>query len=149
MPEDARYEALEHEDEILAACALRFHGYRYAEDTGFDMAAARDECERTNRYDHLSLPEQMAVLFFIQRTVRWVEQDAPLPRDGSLFRAYRELFLHVADQEVPAEYRIGRDDSDFSWGSRFEPMTAEHIALVRRIHESTRYSDDRRGTAHR
>lgn len=60
-------------------------------------------------------------------------------RDGRLYRAYRELFLLVAEQDPPSEYRAEQANAN-DWDRRFRPRLAECLALVRSIHEGTQYA---------
>lgn len=136
---DLRHELSYHETDILTACALRFDGYGYSEDHGFDMPAVLRKCRTRKSLEALSSEDQRALLFFCQRTVRWLEQDSTLPRADGFFRKYRDLFLRVAHLAVPEDYLVREFEESFPWDSLPGAMRTECVEFVRAIHNATTY----------
>lgn len=129
----------EGEDEILSAWALRMDGYEYKEQAGFDAEAAVERFFSNGRWDHLAPVEKQATFFLLQRSLfKWALADAP--RHGRYWRAFRSLFFEVVALEVPEALR--KAELYEEWERRFLPRRQEHMALVRRIHETTAYEDD-------
>jgi 8-oxo-dGTP pyrophosphatase MutT (NUDIX family) len=124
-----------YESEVIGACALRMDGYKYIEETGLDVDEALDYFFRTGNWN-ISLIEQMAVFFIIQRAFR-----QPLeyePKNGRYWRAFRELFLKLCDQDVPEKYRHAIYEE---WEQKYAPHLAEYVRRVERIHKTIRYDD--------
>lgn len=122
------------ERDILTHCALRFDGCAYLEQTGFDHQQALEEFLRTGEW-RFSPSEAMATLFALQRF---------LCKGGGVYygeasrhwKAYRELFLRVAGEDVPDNYRGPFFDQ---WETEYAPDLAQVIALVQQVHENTDY----------
>lgn len=125
------------EDDILITCALRFDGYRYAQEQGFDSAEAYKRL-LTSGPSSFTLPEQMTLFFSLQRFLfKWGGEG--LRRTAPEWRIFRELFLGLADKQVPEPYRI--KDYLHQWESGFAPRIGQCIELIRTIHEQTSYQD--------
>jgi len=123
------------ESEVIGACALRMDGYKFIEETGFDIDEALEHFFRTGSWN-ATTNEQMAVFFIIQRAFR-----QPLeyePENGRYYRAFRELFLMLCGEDVPKKYRHAIYDE---WQEKYAPHVAEYLRRVERIHKTTRYDD--------
>jgi hypothetical protein len=113
--------------EILTACALRFDGYQYEKDSGFDGGPAIQTFRDSRKWD-LSDSEKLTCFFLLQRSLcKWdLVQE---PRDGRWWQAFRAMFLEVIDFEVPVKYR---HPSYFEqWGERYAGRRKECIEVVR------------------
>jgi hypothetical protein len=126
------------EDDILTACALRFDGWLYQEHTGFDQVPVIDRYLETGQWKELSTLEKLCVFFLLQRGLfKWdlIYQ----PKDGKLWRGFRELFLLVCKEEVPPRYEL----SGFSeqWKEKYEMRCDECMEMIRTIHNATKYKD--------
>ncbi|MFW5683037.1 MAG: hypothetical protein ACOC1G_08545 [Phycisphaeraceae bacterium] len=132
------------EDAIITAYALRFDGYAYQEETGFDGVYDRDGRKLSrNFFDHGTLPdnhlERLAFFFKMQRFLcKWGGE--MLPQQGGYWRLYRTLFLDLADADIPPRFRL--EDRYAKWEEDFMPHHDASVALVRRIHETTAYAED-------
>lgn len=126
------------EDYILVTCALRFDGYRYLDDHPFDHQQAVQRFLETGEWRSSPL-EQLTVFFLLQRFLcKWGGE--MLPKTSATWNAFRSLFPLVCEYEIPEPYRHGEYHQQ--WSARYEPAVAEHVALVRAIHQSTEYSAD-------
>lgn len=124
--------------EALTAYALRFDGYRYSEDHGFDHRTASETF-----FADGALPddtsELMCMLFMLQRFLcKWGGEYEP--QHGKYWRLYRTLFLQVADEKVPRKYR--QPECYARWVEEYKPNHTQHVAAVRRVHENIVYDDD-------
>lgn len=123
------------EGDVLTTCALRFNGYRYAEETGFAYEPAVRRFARTGEWGLTTL-EKLTVFFLLQRSLlKWSYE----PLDGQHWRAFRSLFLELAREKVPPEYQ---DRWLEDWKRCFEPRLDEVVSFLRAIHEGTVYRDD-------
>jgi hypothetical protein len=122
------------EMDVTGACARRFDGYRYIGDTGFNVAEAVTSYFESGIWN-VTETEQLAVFFLLQRGFNWGL--AREPRDGMYFKAFRELFLVVAERDVPEAYRLHPCYKE--WQGKYVPHLAEYIERIRRIHRGTRY----------
>jgi hypothetical protein len=132
------------EDDVLIACALRFDGYRYGEQTGFCHGPDGWELEEAGRRlltdgpGALAPEEQLTLFFLLQRFLyKWGGEYEP--RHGWYWRLFRSLYLLVYDYPVAAEYRHGEYTD--RWDAEYRPRLGECVALVRRMHEQTQYDD--------
>ncbi len=86
--------------------------------------------------------ERFAVFFLLQRYLfKWGGERQPA--DGRHWRLFRELFLSVADQRVPVEFRPSDDHHRLRWRHHYRLRLRETIGFVRDIHERTGYRDAR------
>jgi hypothetical protein len=125
------------EDDVLIAFALRFDGYKYQQESGFEFRVPSPS-ESLAALDGLSPIERMTMLFLMQRYLyKWGGEY--LPKNGRAWQVFRQLFLMTCRDEVPEAYRPrgtpGYDDWAETWGGAI--VKAE--AAVRRVHESTKY----------
>ena len=125
------------EREIPDAWALRFDGYKYVEETGFDHLRAFERLDAEDVYPDRP-EEQLALFFLLQRFLgKWGgERSSEQGRD---WRHFRELFLMTHSYEVPARYRM--DGWYERWARDCRPHAGEHVALVGRIHETAACED--------
>ena len=126
------------EHDILTACALRFDGYKYAEENG---AVLSYYCQRLDEIgiDGLTDLERMAAFFAHQRYLcKWGGE--ALAKEGPTWKSFRELFLRVVECEVPKPYRFA-DNYYSRWREGYLPRIQECIAKVRDTHEATIYMD--------
>jgi len=139
----ASREDIRREDEILTRCALRFDGRRYLRETGYDPAPLLDAYIATGDWPEDAEPEHLLAAFYaLQRRLNaW--GGAPAPRDGKAWFAYRSLFLELAATDVPARYRSAQGWA--AWQADYAPRLAEHLALVKHIHEHTAYHEEALG----
>ncbi|MCL6431438.1 MAG: hypothetical protein K6V36_11370 [Anaerolineae bacterium] len=128
------------EHEILRLCALRFDGWKYMRDTGFDWHEALQRYFTAGTYPS-KREEQLCLFFMLQRAPYkwWDWGSVPLHRPH--WRLFRSLFLLVHDYDVPQEYR--QDDWSEAWERRIRPRLRECVDLARRIHDATQYDDGR------
>lgn len=123
------------ESNVIGACALRMDGYKFIEETGFDVDEALDYFFRTGSWN-ISQIEQMAIFFIIQRAFR-----QPLeyePENGRYWRAFRELFLKICGEDIPEKYRHAIYEE---WQEKYAPHLAKYVKRVERIHKTIRYDD--------
>lgn len=123
------------EDDILIACALRVNGYTYAESKNLDISHFYEKLEKQGM-EGLTAFEKMLTLFAMQRYLyKWGGEYQV--RQSRIWQQFRELFLSVADCEVPEPYR---DEQLYPrWCQEFVPRLQECIHVVREIHESSEY----------
>ena len=115
------------EDEVLINCALRFDGYKYAEI--FNKKAEATEIPA----DPL---DQLHMFFMLQRYLyKWGGEQEP--RNGKVFKTFRELFLLVYRRSIPVEFI--RRDYYRKWVENYQPFIDQAGEVVRRSHESTVY----------
>lgn len=123
---------------ILTRCALRFDGWKYAEQTGFDHRAAFDAFFATGKWS-LTDQEKLACFFLLQRGLcKWDLVYEPL--HGKFWRAYRTLFFEVCEMEPQEPFRDVRYVEE--WDRDYKPALEKCIEIVRRVHESTEYDDN-------
>jgi hypothetical protein len=90
-------------NDIMNACALRFDGYKYQQQTGFDPKKATAQYLTTRKWDLQPL-EKLATFFFLQRALNKFDLQYE-PRDGKYWQAFESLFDECKDVEIPEEYR--------------------------------------------
>ena len=127
----------------MDACALRFNGYHYAEDHGIDLGNLINSRVPSNRWNDLSVHDQLAAFFMVQRALRW---HSPVPADDPLYRAFRTLFLRLHREEIPERYRmrhgeIVSDDPRWDWDGWPQAERDEWVARVRSAHAATLYDE--------
>lgn len=136
MDQTHNYKDDQREAEIITACALRFDGYRYADEHGL-VADDHDYSRFVDGFlaePDLDLPRGHlhCALFLLQRAyikegwLRWDSHEA---------RVIRELFLALCRDDVPEEYKNGE------WERRHWPRLSQHLEFVRRRHELTKYRE--------
>jgi hypothetical protein len=128
------FDELELEMRVMSKCAQRFSGYKYISDTGLDVAKAVTCFFESGKWG-VTETELLAVFFLLQRGFNWslVRE----PRHGMYFKIFRELFLLLAERDVPQKYRLKPCYTE--WQEKYAPQLAEYLRLVRRIHEETSY----------
>lgn len=123
-------------NDILIACALRFDGYKYVQDTGLQPKLVAEEFFRTGRWD-LSDADKLANFFLLQRALgKW--DLVYEPPNGRWWRAFRTLFFEVVNLPIPERYRMPRYYDE--WQEHYQPHIAECIERVRREHDLTEYT---------
>lgn len=123
------------ENELLIACALRFDGYRYAEETGLNgpdgdgrgLAALADPVVKTLELYPEPL-DNLAAFFTLQRFLyKWGgERLTAFSREHLAFRL---LFLDVYRQDIPERFRFEPYYSD--WERDFAAGRELHAARIR------------------
>lgn len=122
------------EDEILMNAALRFDGYGYRDEPGFDWNAWTPERYAADG-DELEPLEACALFFSLQRYLcKW--GGGREPRDGTYWWMYRELFLRTCETPIPPRFRFKRYPR---WPNDDPEAIRERKRLVRRVHEETDY----------
>lgn len=112
------------EPEILTAWALRFDGYRYMKETGFERPDDYVIRMGTPGWNFAPL-EELAIFFVHQRLVmKW---SASRPDGRSEWQFLRQIFLHVYDQEIPEKWRVEPYYEDW------ERHHAPHAELEREV----------------
>lgn len=125
------------EDDIMITCALRFDGYKYAEETGTDLGKLMKRVQR-KRVGKLTELENHAVYFALQRYLhKWGGER--LSRRSNVWRIFRELFFQVAELEVPKEFQDKLYQEQ--WEKKYVPRLQECIEVVRKVHEGTEYQE--------
>jgi hypothetical protein len=119
---EADIKTIDGQRKILMTCALRLKGYQYKRDTGFDPYWVYLDFFKTKKWN-LSLHDKMAAFYFLQRYIARVS--IPTPCDNRWW-AYRSLFVEVADQEIPEEYRDERYWEP--WEKNFKPHVLKYIS---------------------
>ena len=123
------------EEEILTACALRFDGYKYCDEMGFDYNKALDDYFENGTWGIKPI-EQLATFFMLQRGLcKWnLEYE---PQDGKYWMAFRSLFLQVCLMEIPEDYQ--HQQYCERWRDEFVPHFTETLEVVKGIHKATSY----------
>jgi len=128
------------EDDVLTSFALRFDGYKYQKDSGFEFRLPGPSDPPTD-LDSLSTIERMTALFMMQRYLyKWGGEDEP--QHGRAWQAFRQLFLMTCREEVPETYRARHSPGYDDWADKWSRAIAEAEATVKRIHRSTTYNPD-------
>lgn len=123
------------EEEILTACALRFDGYKYCDEAGFDYNKALDDYFASERWDIAPL-EQLATFFMLQKGLcKW--NLVYEPQDGKYWKAFRELFLLTCKHEVPKVYQ--QQPYCRTWRERFAQHLPALVEHIKNIHRNTQY----------
>ncbi|MBE9112608.1 hypothetical protein IQ273_24765 [Nodosilinea sp. LEGE 07298] len=125
------------EEAILTCCALRFDGFKYAEEHGFKPDELVQQYLQTGQWHGTEL-ELLAAFFHLQRALfKWslVYETWESP----YWRAFRELFLQLYAAEIPAQYQMTEYFDE--WIRDFQPRLDQCVAVVREKHETTTYAD--------
>lgn len=138
--QDRGYKEDQREAEVITACALRFNGYRYADEHGLVVNDSDYSLfvERLLSNSDFDLPRGHlhCALFLLQRAyikeglLRWDSREA---------KVMRELFLELCRDDVPEEYRNGEWCEE--WERQYRPKLWRHLEFVRRRHERTKYQE--------
>jgi hypothetical protein len=130
MDQKHKYKDDEREAGIITACALRFDGYRYADEHG--LAGDDHDYSRFVRgflaEPDFGLPRGHlhCALFLLQRAyikegwLRWDSHEA---------KVIRELLLELCRDEVPEVYKNA--DWCERWERRYRPKLWRHLEFVR------------------
>jgi hypothetical protein len=126
------------ESELIGACALRFDGYAYSRETGFDATradAALAHFFETGEWDTAPL-ELLATFFLLQRRYRWQYISGGDENEVSTegWRAYRTLFLELCDYPIAERYRT--KSYYRQWEDLFKPTLPAFKELVRAAMET-------------
>lgn len=130
-------------EDAMTTCALRFDGYTFMEETGFDHRAALDTFYQTGEWNHLTLPQQMSAYFLLQRYLnKWGGE--MLPHESKERGAYHSLFLVVCREAPPEQSKTDFDTQPYlsEWERRFVPQLDAIEAAIRREHEATVYETE-------
>jgi hypothetical protein len=130
------------ESEILSCCALRFDGWGYYSQHGFDQRKALDNFFESGKWN-LSALERLCMFFLLHRSLFWMDLTDE-PKDGRHWQAFRHLFLNVAPLNTPEEYRIAKHA--VRWESEYQLRLSEVIDFIREIHE--RYDSNHDPSVH-
>ena len=131
------------ESQILSACAQRFDGWKFIEDTGFEPDEVLNYFFETGVWD-AQRDELLAVFFILARAFRWNLEYEPL--EGRYWRAYRVLFFALCTKPVPKKYRHPTLYDE--WDTKFAPRVAHFRRRVDEINRQLQY-DDSKSLAHR
>lgn len=124
------------EHEVIGACALRFDGYKYRDETGIDVDSILDKFFETGDWDASEI-ELLATFALLQRAFRGgLEYE---PEEGRYNRAFVELFLKTCRFEVPEPYRHAGGYEE--WQKNFAPSLERLVKRVKEIHEVRHYDD--------
>ena len=128
------------EAKIVTACALRFDGYKYADENGL-AGDDRDYTRFLRAFladPDLGLPRGHlhCALFLLQRAYL---KEAVLRWDSHEARVISELFLALCREDIPDEYR--NEEYCVEWERRHRLKLAKLLEFVRRRHERTEYRD--------
>jgi hypothetical protein len=107
------------DDNILTACALRFDGYKYQRQTGFDPKQATATFFSTQRWE-LEPLEKLATFFLLQRSLYKYDLQYE-PEDNKFRKAFRSLFSECVDLDIPLEYQ--QKEYYQNWESQHKPFT--------------------------
>lgn len=114
------------EDEILTACALRFDGYKYQTQTGFDPRIAIANYFQEGQWQ-LEPNQLLATFFFLQRSLYKYDLQQE-PKDSKFRKAFRSLFFECADLDIPSQYQ--QSEYYQNWESRYKPNVEELKKLI-------------------
>ena len=137
-PELTRLEAYD----ILIDCALRFDGYLYLEETGFDTNQAIQDLasDVKNTWNEL---ETLAVFFILQRSLcKW--SLVYEPSNGKYWRLFCEMFFEVVHIPIPSGYEDRERHA--KWESLYSPRLDEVIKCVQKHYDSTQWDDNAKYT---
>ena len=130
--------------EILTYTALRFDGYKYLEETGFDTNVAIDQLHEDLLTDWDDL-QKLAIFFILQRSLcKW--SLVYEPDNGKYWRLFREMFFDILEIELPEEYKSHEWFS--KWEERYAARWPDALECVRKKHNSTKYDDDAHADLH-
>lgn len=128
------------ENEWLSQCALRFDGYAFACDHGFEPQPYHFCRELlSGNLPLTSTGERMAAMFMLQRCLM---KEGVSSKTDEGWKLFRELFLKLADESVPSRYEAQQWHRD--WVEKFVPVLSAGKALIQQLHTSCVY--DTRGT---
>jgi hypothetical protein len=128
------------EYDILVKTALRFDGYRYLKETGFEPTAVIEQLHDDLPTDLDDL-QKLAVFFIFQRSLcKW--SLVYEPSHGKYWRLFREMFFDIIDIDLPEEYRFQEWFS--KWEEQYADRCPEAIECVRKKHNSIKYDDNAR-----
>jgi hypothetical protein len=137
------------EQKVISACALRFDGYRYIDESRLGMrqeledgGAVLDLVEETERFftrpDYTMPAEYLAtMLFLIQR--KWI-REGWLRWDSGLARIARRLFVVTCRYEVPERFRI--EDWAATWVRKYARHTTGLVRFVEERDAATVYREE-------
>ena len=130
--------------EILNDTALRFDGYKYLEETGFDTNVAIEQLHEDLPTDWDDL-QKLAVFFVLQRSLcKW--SLVYEPDNGKYWRLFRDMFFDIVEIDFPAQYKF--DEWYRQWDERYAAQWPEAIECVRKIHNSIQYDDNAQADLH-
>lgn len=126
-PESTIYRAHDLIHSMMGTCALRFDGYGYEERTGKELHKLADRVI-TRQKPLRNRLDNFAAFFAIQRGIGHCGYDLVT---NTRCRAFILLFLHLAEQPTPDEWRF--EQFAPKWERQFAPRVEMHVAAVREI----------------
>ncbi|MBW4686578.1 MAG: hypothetical protein KME40_16090 [Komarekiella atlantica HA4396-MV6] len=105
------------DDDILTACALRFDGWKYQQETKFDVRIAIDSFFASQKWELQPL-KKLATFFLLQRSLYKYDLQYE-PNDRKFYKAFRTLFFECVDLDIPVEYQI--QEYYKNWESQYKP----------------------------
>lgn len=124
------------EREIISRWALRFRGWDYVEETGFDHEAALRALMHDGQMPR-AIEESFCCFFLLQRHLfKWGGES--LPGDSREWRALRSLFLTVAGWPVPVRWRSAEHHR--AWARLPAAKRLDDVRFVYRVHAGTAYA---------
>jgi hypothetical protein len=131
------------EDDVLICWAMRFDGYLYQEDTGFEPDVFSKRFFRTNSLEWAEPLDCLAAFFFLQRFL-YKFGGEHLEKGSAECRLFRKLFLHTAKFDIPERYRgsnLWYPQWYRQWLAEGLPCAEAHLSLIEAIDRDTAYSD--------
>jgi hypothetical protein len=136
------------ETELITACALRFDGYAYADEVGFDYTGNTNDSEQQVAHvvkSFVANPDWdrprndlHMILFMLQRGLikegwlKWNSQEA---------KVIRLLFLELCHDDIPPQFRL--EEWYQRWHERYKPVLDQCIAFILDRHNTTNYPDSK------
>lgn len=109
------------DDDILSACALRFDGYKYQQQTEFDAKKVLANYFLNQQWELQPL-ELLATFFFLQRSLYKYDLQYE-PKDSKFRKAFRSLFFECVDLDIPSEYQ--QQEYYQNWEKEYKPKAKE------------------------
>ncbi len=129
------------EDDVLISWGMRFDGYLYQRDTGFDPDRFNEKFFEEDSLDWAEPLDCLAAFFCLQRYLYKFGGER-LEKTSPEWRMFRKLFLDTARIDVPERYR----GSELWYGEWYErwlaqsaPQLEQHVSLIERIDRETIY----------
>jgi hypothetical protein len=124
------------ESDFIDTCALRFDGYKYAEEVGhrfgpekLSSPALLDKMVVDRKFCP-ELMDNLWAFFALQRSLgKWGGEYLTTYSDEHVL--FKLLFLHLYTEEIPERYRMPHLDSYEKWESDYRPFREELAAIVR------------------
>jgi len=118
-------------EDALNHAALRFDGYQYIQDTGFDHRRAVKTYDRDDVLPESQL-DRLCLFFILQRyLMKWGGERLGL--DSVEWKLFLLLFLELCEAEIPEKYRFR--DYYQEWEKNYAQNTAEYKDGMRKIYQ--------------